>query len=141
MTYSLESVTTITSTGKSRKGAILQATVKQFEHTILVGDEAVSALICQLKALIYAVNARYPGKPVVLQHSTDSGHIYANNGYTGSEGYIFSISFAPVGDDLRYYNIRSKIAESVENIDRELLSEYNKCAYKVGEIRKEGGDK
>lgn len=132
MMYFIESVSTLTSTGKSRKGAILQAATKHFEHTILVDERALSAFISQLHCLVKAVNTRYKGKEVFLQYSTDSGHIYANNGSNGHEAYIFSICYAPVGLDLRAHTIRNEITDLLFNLDRELLAEYRKEAYKEG---------
>lgn len=130
--YFIESVNTLTTTGKSRKGAILQAVAKRFEHTILVDEHTLTAFIHQLHCLVNAVNARYSGKEVFLQYSTGAGHIYANNGSTGHEAYIFSISYAPVGIDLRAHTVRNEITDSLFNLDRELLAEYRKDAYKEG---------
>ena len=135
MMYFIESVSTLSTTGKSRKGAILQAVTKRFEHTIIVDDRALQAFIHQLHCLVNAVNAKYKGKEVFLQYSTGSCHIYANNGSTGHEAHIFSISYAPVGIDLRSYTIRNEISDALYNLDRELLAEYREEAYK------EGGDK
>jgi hypothetical protein len=132
MMYFIESVNTLTTTGKSRKGAILQAVAKRFEHTILVDEHTLTAFIHQLHCLVNAVNARYSGKEVFLQYSTGAGHIYANNGSTGHEAYIFSISYAPVGIDLRAHTVRNEITDSLFNLDRELLAEYRKDAYKEG---------
>lgn len=132
MMYFIESVNTLSTTGKSRKGAILQAVTKRFEHTVLVDGRALCALIHQLHCLVNAVNARYKGKEVFLQHGTDSGHIYANNGSTGNEAYIFSISYAPVGIDLRAHTVRNEITDTLFNLDRKLLAEYRKEAYKEG---------
>ena len=132
MMYFIESVNTLTTTGKSRKGAILQAVAKRFEHTILVDEHTLTAFIHQLHCLVNAVNARYSGKEVFLQYGTGAGHIYANNGSTGHEAYIFSISYAPVGIDLRAHTVRNEITDSLFNLDRELLAEYRKDAYKEG---------
>ena len=132
MMYFIESVNTLTTTGKSRKGAILQAVAKRFEHTILVDEHTLTAFIHQLHCLVNAVNARYSGKEVFLQYSTGAGHIYANNGSTGHEAYIFSISYAPVGIDLRAHTVRNEITDSLFNLDRELLAEYHKDAYTEG---------
>ena len=132
MMYFIESVNTLSTTGKSRKGAILQAVTKKFEHTILVDEHALSAFIHQLHCLINAFNARYKGKTVYLQYSTGSSHIYANTGCTGHEAYIFSISYATVGLDLRAHTVRNEITDSLYNLDRELLAEYRKEAYKEG---------
>lgn len=141
MMYFIESVRTLSSTGNTRKGAALQAVVNQFEHTILVSEVDLKALFHQLQVLVDAVNARYPGKPVFLHIHSDSGYICAGNDTTGNDGYIFSIHYAPVGDDLRSYNIRPRILESVKNIDRSLFDEYHKRAYSDGESGSKGGDR
>ena len=132
MMYFIESVNTLSTNGKSRKGAILQAITKRFEHTILVDSLALNAFIHQLQCLVKAVNALYKGKDVFLQYSTDSGHIYANNGSNGHEAYIFSISYAPVGIDLQAHSVRNEITDALFNLDRKLLAEYRSEAYKEG---------
>lgn len=132
MMYFIESVNTLSTTGKSRKGALLQVVTKKFEHTILVDEHALSAFIHQLHCLVDAVNARYKGKTVYLQYSLDGGYIHANYGCTGHEAYIFSISYAPVGIDLRAHTVRNEITDALYNLDRELLAEYRKEAYKEG---------
>ena len=143
--YFIESVDTLPSTGKTRKGAALQAVVEQFEHTILVDKVALRALFRQLQALVDAVNARYPGMTVLMHifsdSDSDTGYICAGNDPTGFDGFIFSIHYVPVGDDLHYDNISSRILESVENIDCRLLDEYHKRAYSIGESGSKGGDK
>lgn len=130
MKYFIESVSTLTTTGKSRKGALLQSAAKRFEHTILVDEHALTAFIHQLHCLVNAVNARYNGKEVILHYS--SGYIHADSGSSGHEAYIFSISYAPVGIDLRAHTVRNEISDMLYNIDRKLLSEYRKEAYKEG---------
>lgn len=132
MMYFIESVHTLSSTGKSRKGAILQAIANRFEHAVLVDETALKAFIHQLQCLVNAVNARYKGKTVFLEFCLDSGHIWAHNGSTGHESYIFSIGYAPVGIDLRAHTVRNEITDSLFNLDRELLAEYRKEAYKEG---------
>lgn len=112
MKYFIESVNTLSTTGKSRKGAILQAVVRRFEHTIIADDESLSEFINQLKNLIDVVNQKYSGKDASLQ--TVKGHIYANSGCTGHEAYIFSISYAPVGVTLKKSDMRKTIIDALK---------------------------
>lgn len=134
MMYFIEAVSTLSSTGKSRKGALLQAIVRRFEHTVLVDDCARMAFIHQLRCLVNAVNARFSGKSVELHCDNDSFYIYANTGSSGHEGYIFAISYAPVGADLRAHTIRNEFTDALYNLDRELLDEYRKLAYSEGGV-------
>ncbi len=135
MMYFIESVNTLSTTGKSRKGSVLQTVTKRFEHAVLFDETALQAFIHQLQCLVNAVNARYKGKTVFLHYRLDSGHIYADNGSTGHESYIFSISYAPVGITLSAHSVRNEITDSLCNLDRELLAECRKDTYK------EGGDR
>ena len=132
MMYFIQTVNTLSTTGKSRKGALLQAIANRFEHAVLVDKTALEAFIHQLQCLVNAVNARYKGKTVFLEYSLDSGYIRAHNGSTGHESHIFLISYAPVGIDLRPHTVRNEITDSLFNLDRGLLAEYRKEAYKEG---------
>lgn len=114
MRYFIESVNTLTTTGKSRKGALLQSIVKRFEHTVLKGDDALTYFIGFLQGLVDTSNASYRGKTVTLH--TNPGHIYAKNDNNGHEAHIFSISYAPIGDEFCFYDVPSAILGSVENL-------------------------
>lgn len=116
MRYFIESVNTLTTTGKSRKGALLQSIVKRFEHTVLKGNDALTYFVGFLQGLVDSSNASYRGKPVTLHFNPDSCHIYANNDNNGHEAYIFSICYAPIGDELCFYDVPGAILESVENL-------------------------
>ena len=114
MRYFIESVNTLTTTGKSRKGALLQSIVKRFEHTVLKGSDALAFFIGHLQALVDTCNAAYRGKTVTLH--VCPGHIYAKNDNNGHEAHIFSISYAPIGDEFYFYDVPGAILESVENL-------------------------
>ena len=132
MRYFIESVTTYSTSGKSRKGAILQTAVQRFEHTILGDDTALSAFVFQLRRLVDAVNSNYKGKTVMLRHNASSGHICATVDSSGYSTDIFSISYAPVGETIFASNVRNEITDVLYNVDRKLLAEYRKIAYTDG---------
>lgn len=116
MRYFIESVNILTTTGKSRKGALLQSIVKQFEHTVLKGDDALSFFVGHLKALVDTCNAAYRGKTVTLHFNPASCHIYAKNDNNGHEAHIFSICYAPIGKEFFFYDIPGAIIEPIENL-------------------------
>lgn len=126
MRYFVESVSTLSTTGKSRKGAVLQAVVRRFEHTILADDDALIKLVSRLQAVVNAVNTLYKGKKVSLNHHADSGHIWAHSGYTGNEAYIFSLSYVPVGETMYQSNIHTTISDMLYNMDNVLMVAYAK---------------
>ena len=116
MMYFIESVTTLTSTGKSRKGALLQTVVKPIEHTLLKGDAAVVILVKYLQALVDKCNSSFRGNTVYLHFNPESFHIYACGEKTGSEAYIFSISYAPVKEQFFFYDLPGAILSPIENV-------------------------
>lgn len=116
MKYFIKSVSTLTSTGKSRKGATLQAIVKPFEHKVLCGDDALNCFVSYLRGLVAACNASYRGKLVTLHYNAYSRHIYATNENNGQESYIFSLDYAPVGEELCFFDIAGTMIHSAENL-------------------------
>lgn len=132
MMYFIESVRTLNTTGKTRKGAALQAAAQRFEHTIICDFEGLTALISELRKLVAACNEIYRGKEVFLSADIESGQIEAHNERTGSEAYIFMIGFAPVGEFLHSSHIRNAICGTLQDADRDLLCVYRKNTCQEG---------
>lgn len=116
MRYFIKSVNTIATTGKSKKGALLQTIAKRFEHTVLKGDAALAYFVDYLQALVDTCNAAYRGKAVTLHFDHDSCYIYAKNDNNGHEAYVFSISYAPIVDEFYFYEVPGTILGPVENL-------------------------
>ena len=114
MNYFIESVSALTSIGKSKKGALLQTIAKRFEHTVLKGDAALNFFIGHLQALVDTCNATYRGKTVTLHICP--GYIYASNDNNGHDAYIFSIGYAPMGDAFFFFDVPGAILGPVENL-------------------------
>lgn len=133
MKYFVTSVNILSTTGKSRKGAILQAAAKRFEHTIIADDDALSALVHQLKCLVDSCNETFPGKDAILHSSLPSGYVYANTGSTGHESCIFCLSFVPIGGLVYAHIVRNAISDALYDNEPALLPAYRKHAYKEGE--------
>lgn len=96
MRYFIESVHTLNTTGKSAKGALLQAIAKKYEHIILQDDRTLAELVATLRRLVEAVNACYRGKQVVLEHDPGIGYITAGANLSGEGAYIFNIIYAHI---------------------------------------------
>ena len=118
MRYFIEYVTTYSVTGKSRKCALLQAAVRKFEHMELADEAALLEFARQLRRLVEACNAVHRGKPITLEHSRNSGHIFARADQTGNDTYVFSIGYAPVGGTLSSENIARQLWDPIHNVDR-----------------------
>lgn len=124
--YFVESVLTLTSTGKTRKGALLQKVAEQFEHKILADEDALANLVLRLDNLVETCNKRYKGTEVSFTCDFDAGAISAYNGNPGNAPYIFIIGFAPMGERLPASTVRNLISNTVNNIDVETLKAYHK---------------
>lgn len=124
--YFVESVHTLTSTGKTRKGALLQEVARQFEHKVLADEEALANLMLSLKHLVETCNKRYKGTEVHFTCHYDAGAISAYNGNPGNAPDIFIISYAPMGERLHASTVRNLISNTVNNIDVETLKAYHK---------------
>ncbi len=102
MTYFIETVTTYATSGKTRKGAIIQAAAKPFEHKLLTAGSTLDELVSRLRALVRVCNANYRGAELCLSwhRDGDSGQISVHPQQTGSEQNVVTISYAPVKDRL-----------------------------------------
>ena len=98
MNFFIESVTTYSTPGKTRKGAIIQAVAKPFEHALLIETSALNELVSRLRALVNVCNNNYRGSQLYLSWNKDgdSGHISVHPKKSGSELNVVTISYAPV---------------------------------------------
>ena len=127
--YFVESVTTYSTTGKTRKGAILQTVAMNYEHKVLCDETALSALIAQLEILVDTVNATFKGKLLKLDYNHDAGCICVKpeNGY--NDNHVFSIQYAPICGSFYASNIRGEIYDVVKENDNELAKAFMRKAY------------
>lgn len=135
MRYFVESVTTYSTSGKTRKGAILQAVARKFEHTIIADDDALRALVESLDRLVKAVNKSYKGRPLCLTFHRDSGHICVQPVNNFNDNLVYSIAYAPVGATYFASSMRPLIFDSVDNVDHDLAK-----AFMRSDSAKEGGE-
>ena len=132
MKFFIETVTTYSTTGKSKKGAAIQTAVSNLEHCILTDEDALASLILQLKNLVDVCNDKYKGKTVKLHLTTGQFSICPPK--TGSETPIATIQYAPVLEQLTADQIRSEIATALFEDYRDIASEYIKAARKGGKV-------
>lgn len=129
--FFVESVHTLTSTGKTRKGALLQKAASRFEHKVIADEEALAILVIRLDNLVSACNRRYKGAEVKLTYDYEAGNISAYSSHQVDAPYIFSISFAPMGERLYVSSVQNIISDKVNDIDSELLKDYLKEGGKI----------
>lgn len=141
MKYFVENVTTYVTTGKTRKGSILQVVARQFEHTIIGDDDALSALVYSLKCLVEAVNNTYKGKPLRLEFKRDAGYIDVKPVNNCNDNHVFSINYAPVGSTNYSLDMRSLVGNTTCNLDQALSREFRRIEKeKCNCTGKKGGD-
>lgn len=133
--YFIESVTTYSTSGKTRKGAILQSVAKCYEHRVLCDGNALSAMVASLSLLVDVVNATCKGKPLKLCYNADAGWICVKPESGYNDNHVFSIQYAPVCEHFYASNIRADIYDTLKQQDNELAKAFIKGAYKS----KEGG--
>lgn len=134
MRYFIESVTTYSTTGKSRKGALLQAVAKKFEHSIISDEGALNEFIRTLRHFVTACNNSFPGAPLYLTTNKASGQISVHPKATGSEATVFAIHYAPIGSTFDLYSINCALLGSIGNLD-------SRIARAIDELRaQEGGE-
>ena len=127
MRYFVESVTTYSTTGKTRKGAIIQKVAKEFEH-VIIGDNTCSlALISALKRLADACNKVYKGREVIVEYNRNVYQIcigFKRNAET-TEGVICSIQLAPINMTMYSSNVHQSVNESMRaEGDKAVLEAY-----------------
>ena len=132
MKFFIETVTTYSTTGKSKKGAAIQTAVKTLEHCLLTDEDALASLTLQLTRLVEVCNDKYKGNPAKLHITT--GHFSIRPPETGNETPIATIQYAPVLEQLTADQIRSEIATALFEDYRDIASEYIKAAREGGKI-------
>lgn len=98
MKFFIESVTTYATSGKTRKGSIIQAAAKPFEHVELSDESTLKEFVSRLRALVRVCNSNYRGSTLALSwiRNGDSGQISVHSPKTGSEQNVVTISYAPI---------------------------------------------
>lgn len=120
MKYFIESVHTLNSTGKTKKGALLQVIARKFEHTVLADDDALTAMVDQLRKLVEVCNAKYHGKKLELHHNSWSCYISCSAQLNATDTAVFGIQYAPIGQTMTGSTIRASINDALSNIARPL---------------------
>ena len=142
MKFFVESVTTYTSTGKSRKGAILQKVAKQFEHTVIGDNYAMTALITVFERLVDACNKTYTGRRLVISYNKFSHHISVKPECQKSfdDSAVFSMQLAPIGLTLFSSNIHQMMhSDLTDNNEPKLLEAYR--SKQLNDYLEKGGEK
>lgn len=126
MRYFVESVSVYSTTGKTRKGAILQKAALQFEHIILGDHMALKALIKVFKKLAAACDSTYRGAQLRVDY-TDYQLSVRPEKPSFDEKVVFIMHLAPVGLTHFSSNIHQAVYTTVkESGDRQLLEAYAK---------------
>lgn len=120
--YFISSVTTYSTSGKSRKGALLQAVASGFQSVMLTDTEALDTFIGKLRDLVAACNKVYGGRPVVLTRHTDVIEAHLQNDAQGPS--VFNIHFSTVGAEMATTEVESTIFAAVFNVDRKVSASY-----------------
>ena len=126
MIYFIESVTTYSTSGKTRKGAAIQAVISKFEHNLLSDGTALSALVFQLRKLVKVCNNNYRGSELFLywHRDEDSGQISIGPKASGYETPVASLRYAPVVDRIAAINVRDRIFETLQYKVPEIYSKF-----------------
>lgn len=121
--YFVESVSTLSTFGKTRKAELLQKMSRRFEHTLIVDESALDTFIHQFEVLVAVCNKKYKGKTVYLRHNSKSGHIYACKGVP-ADGYIFMISYVPVVQQMPPHEICNVFSDAVWMLDKRIFRKF-----------------
>lgn len=121
--YFIESVSILSSTGTSGKGALLQSLIRRFEHILLTDETALKTFIRRLQILVAVCNSKIKGKTVYLQHYSESRHILANNG-NDDDSYIFSVSYVPVKSQLSGHQVCDEFTDALWILDRKIFTAF-----------------
>lgn len=98
MSYFIETVTTYATSGKTRKGAAIQAAVKPFEHALIFDSTSLSVLVSRLRTLVRVCNSCFRGAELFLSwnRNGESGQISVHPKQTGFEASVVTIHYAPI---------------------------------------------
>ena len=127
MRYFIESVTTYSTTGKSRKGALLQSVAKKFEHSIIADEITMIEFIHTLRHFVTVCNNTFPGAPLYLTADDGSGQISVHPKATGSEATVFAIHYAPIGSTYDLFSLNCALMGSIGNIDTRIAPRHQRA--------------
>lgn len=113
MMYFIESVTTFQSSGKSKKGALLQAAVSNLEHNFFGDDDGLFALRDQLSKLVDLCNKEYKGSKMFLKWHEDACQIEVISDSTSERCPVFRICYAPMKGCIPATIVGLELADSI----------------------------
>ncbi len=105
MRYFISNVTTYATAGKTKRGAMLQAVAKQFEHCILANEKALAMLYSELERAVDVANRVFKRNPLKLEISPDSGCICVKPESNCNSSYVFVISYVHINGELFNSNV------------------------------------
>lgn len=123
MMYFVHSVQTYVTSGKTRKGALLQEVAMKFKSAVL-SEEALAVLIRSFRILVDVVNANFKGKPLKL--STGEGWICVKPANGLDDNHVFSISFQLMGKHYLGHNVHKEFHYTLTNADPDIAKAYLK---------------
>lgn len=131
MRFFIETVTTYSTSGKTRKGYAIQQAVKPFEHILLMDDQAFKELYYNIERLVAVCNARFRGAELFVSHNRqkDCGQISVHPKATGSESPVVTVSYAILLEEYSGASVRLLMADMVRT--------YSPDIYDSFKIRKE----
>lgn len=135
MNYFVETVTVYSTSGKTRKGAAIQAAAKPFEHKELFGGQStLNVLVARLRALVRVCNANFRGAELFLSwhRDGDQGQISVHPKPTGFESPVVTISYAPILDHISDLTIGTVIGEAIRKQAPEIYSKFLEESAKGG---------
>ena len=126
MMYFIESVTTYSTSGKSRKGAAIQAAARKFEHALLSDGTSLISLVSRLRDLVNVCNENFRGALLYISWTRDgeSGQISIHPKSTGSEPHVVNIHYAPVIDRIPDFRVEGIIGDAIRTVAPEIYSKY-----------------
>lgn len=115
MMFFIESVTTYSTSGKTRKGYAIQKALKPFEHIILISEQAFDTLLANIERLVVVCNAKYRGAELFVScnKQADCGQISVHPQPTGNESPVITISYGIVADEFSHITVRHKISNTI----------------------------
>lgn len=126
MKFFIESVTTYSTSGKTRKGYAIQEAIKPFEHILLLDKQAFKAFYYIIKLLVEVCNARYRGAELFTSiHKLDAGgQISVHPRKTGSETAVVTISYAMVLDEYSEADVRQLLDAMVRTYAPDIYDDF-----------------
>lgn len=114
MRFYINNVTIYATTGKTRRGALLQSIAQQFEHCILGDVAALNKLVERLTVAVLFANQGSRGKLLEVKHhrglGPDGGQICVEPSDGLDRGCVFTLSYKPIAQTLFASNVASMIS-------------------------------